>query len=1350
MRSHLLIPSAIAVVLASVIGCASGTDSNPSNNNAATCGNGTMEGGEQCDDGNSTPGDGCSATCQTEQPPPGCGNGTLDAGEQCDDGNNAPGDGCSSVCTKEAPPPGCGNGTLDPGEACDDGNTLNGDGCSSMCKTEQAPPGCGNGQIDQGEECDDGNTASGDGCSSVCKKETVTVVCATLEPLANGQVCEVTAGDGGRVITGDVLTPSAIHVGGQVVVDAQGKILYVGCDWSTDTSCDAACQAAAASATKVTCPKGVISPGLINTHDHITFAHNFPYNDTGERYEHRHDWRKGLHGHTKISVSGSASSDQVRWGELRFLMGGATSTNGSGSQPGILRNLDRDDQDGLNQKPVNYDTFPLGDSGGEQLDNGCGYPSPVNESSIASDDAYTPHVAEGINMYAENEFVCLSDANPGHNVLVDQSAYIHGVGLTASDYANMAANGTSLIWSPRTNITLYGDTAIVTEASRFGVLIALGTDWIATGSMNMLRELQCADSLNKTYFGGYFSDRDLWMMATANAAAVTGTDDVIGILAPNKVADIAIFDGAVHPNYRAVIDAEPKDVALVLRGGKVLYGDADVVSAIPSSGSCDTVDVCGKQKGLCLQDDIGKSYSALKSDAGNMYPAFFCGTPDKEPTCTPTRPTAVNGSSTYSGSASADDTDGDGVPNASDNCPTIFNPIRPMDGGKQADFDEDSVGDACDVCPLDANTSACTSFDPNDVDSDSIPNATDNCPKVANANQADADGDQKGDACDPCPNAPNPGDSGCPATIYDIKQGFVPVGSVVALTHQLVTGRTSKGFYLQIKPGDPDYEPAIGAHFSGIYVYDPTNTVAVGDRVTLSAATITNYYDQIELTHPTTTVVTSGNEAPPDPVVATPADVATGGSKAGPLESVIVQVQNVTVTDIAPAPGPGDNAPTNEFVVDGSLRVNDYLYLISPFPAVGQNYASLTGILDWRNGNSKLELRGPADVVGGAPVLIGFAPDHAFVRVGQTSVQTIPTPVTVTLSNATTSDTFVAVTSATPGALTVVGGGVTVLAGQASAPVLLNGVAQAADVKLTATLGTASIESHVRVLGAGEQPSLVSITPSSATVSPGATFAFTANLDIPANVGGAIVSLTLNPANAGTIPATVTIPANQISASFNYVDGNTVQSATITGALGSGTASANISISAASNGGLVINEVDYDMVGTDNAEWIEIYNAGNAPVSLSGKSLVLVNGANATVYATVDLSPAGTINPGQYLVVGVDAVLGTLPASVLRVSLGTGNDKVQNGSPDGIALIDTTSGNLLDALSYEGSITSVSINGIPGTVSLVEGNALLSSVADSNSAAGSLCRIPDGSDTDDAATDWKFCATTTPGAANVP
>jgi hypothetical protein len=183
----------------------------------------------------------------------------------------------------------------------------------------------------------------------------------------------------------------------------------------------------------------------------------------------------------------------------------------------------------------------------------------------------------------------------------------------------------------------------------------------------------------------------------------------------------------------------------------------------------------------------------------------------------------------------------------------------------------------------------------------------------------------------------------------------------------------------------------------------------------------------------------------------------------------------------------------------------------------------------------------------------------------------------------------------------------------------------------------------------------------------------------------------------------------------------------------------------------MINEIDYDNVGTnDAAEFVEMYNGSNAPIPLAGYHLALVNGANGATYTTVDLSAAGTIQPGQYLVVGATAVVSGQPKGVLTIDAGAVTNYIQNGSPDGVAIVNVTTQTLVDALSYEGSITQATGTGLTAAVSLVEGTALPTSVADSNTAPGSLCRIPNGSDTNDAATDWKFCGTSTPGAANTP
>ena len=178
---------------------------------------------------------------------------------------------------------------------------------------------------------------------------------------------------------------------------------------------------------------------------------------------------------------------------------------------------------------------------------------------------------------------------------------------------------------------------------------------------------------------------------------------------------------------------------------------------------------------------------------------------------------------------------------------------------------------------------------------------------------------------------------------------------------------------------------------------------------------------------------------------------------------------------------------------------------------------------------------------------------------------------------------------------------------------------------------------------------------------------------------------------------------------------------------------------------LVINEVDYDNVGADTAEYIEIYNRGNVAVSLANIELRLVNGSNNAQYASHALAAAGTLQPGQYLVVRSPNVTVAPGALVLTPFV---SDAVQNGAPDGIALVDASSQLVLDAFCYEGAMTAVTLTGWPAPISLVEGTVLPATVADSNTIVQSLARLPNGGDTNNAAVDWAVTTTVTPGAAN--
>jgi virginiamycin B lyase len=179
----------------------------------ARCGNGRVESGEECDDGNTTDCDACSNDCRRVE---GCGDGALCGTEACDDGNTDDCDGCSATCVPETglrcgdgivnaacgeacdPPgalcsaqcqrlPGCGDGQTDPGEGCDDGNTTSCDGCSATCTVET---GCGDGVVCGTEACDDGNTTPCDGCSATCETETGTTCGDGITNTACGEECD--------------------------------------------------------------------------------------------------------------------------------------------------------------------------------------------------------------------------------------------------------------------------------------------------------------------------------------------------------------------------------------------------------------------------------------------------------------------------------------------------------------------------------------------------------------------------------------------------------------------------------------------------------------------------------------------------------------------------------------------------------------------------------------------------------------------------------------------------------------------------------------------------------------------------------------------------------------------------------------------------------------------------------------------------------------------------------------------------------------------------------------------------------------------------------------------------------
>ena len=161
---------------------------------------------------------------------------------------------------------------------------------------------------------------------------------------------------------------------------------------------------------------------------------------------------------------------------------------------------------------------------------------------------------------------------------------------------------------------------------------------------------------------------------------------------------------------------------------------------------------------------------------------------------------------------------------------------------------------------------------------------------------------------------------------------------------------------------------------------------------------------------------------------------------------------------------------------------------------------------------------------------------------------------------------------------------------------------------------------------------------------------------------------------------------------------------------------------------LVINEVDYDQAGADDAEFVEIVNPNSDAVELDDYRIELVNGSNGRRYGSY--APAGRLDAGAYLVIGDRAVINALPAGTAAATLKSGG--LQNG-PDAVRIVEAATGRVLDALHYEEAIPDTG-EGTPAP-------------EDVTSSPTSIGRCPDGFDSDDNGADFATM-TPTPGAVN--
>jgi 5-methylthioadenosine/S-adenosylhomocysteine deaminase len=389
----------------------------------------------------------------------------------------------------------------------------------------------------------------------------------------------------------------------------------------------------------------LIFPGLINLHDHPTFSMLPPWpapasdaqpafgRPTGsEPYANRYQWN-GAKGFADVSdepqrlikapeevlipPSGlGLSTEAVKWAEMRALLGGETANQGAEGDPAtdslLVRNVD-----GFNfgRDRVESETFPVPDA-------------PLVARMRAGElDAFIAHAGEGVRDGERRPGDSYSSRDELRDLrhvglLNDATVIVHGTAFERRDFALMRRArsprddrrgdglGAKLVWSPLSNLLLYGRTATVYEALAEDLTVSLGTDWSPSGSGNLLEELKIADITlrDPALLGGSRSlvpalrsekalDRALVAMVTRNPARTLRWTGRVGSIAAGKVADLTVITkpsespvraGVPSSAYRSLIDATDRDVRLTLVGGNPLAGDPALMRKL-KRGDYDTI-----------------------------------------------------------------------------------------------------------------------------------------------------------------------------------------------------------------------------------------------------------------------------------------------------------------------------------------------------------------------------------------------------------------------------------------------------------------------------------------------------------------------------------------------------------------------------------------------------------------------------------------------------------------------------------------------------------------------------------------------------------------------------------------
>jgi cytosine/adenosine deaminase-related metal-dependent hydrolase len=275
----------------------------------------------------------------------------------------------------------------------------------------------------------------------------------------------------------------------------------------------------------------VILPGLLDLHGHPEF-NVFAAWEPPQLFANRYLWRgspiyQALVRDTQDRLLDAGLADEeLRYAEIRALVSGVTAIQGASgrtrsTEEALVRNVDLRIF-GQHRARAMIDLPSPSSRDAEKLRN------IVAEIGHDEVDAFYLHLAEGQadNQRSQNEFGRLVQDDQG---LTSATVLIHGTALTHQQLGQVKDAGAKLVWSPQSNLRLYGQTTLAADAVQLGMPVGLGADWLPSGSTSLLAELKVAERTLARQ-GHPLPPRQLVEMVTSTAASIAGLAGQLGSL----------------------------------------------------------------------------------------------------------------------------------------------------------------------------------------------------------------------------------------------------------------------------------------------------------------------------------------------------------------------------------------------------------------------------------------------------------------------------------------------------------------------------------------------------------------------------------------------------------------------------------------------------------------------------------------------------------------------------------------------------------------------------------------------------------------------------------------------------